>query len=462
MDLKALMQKLEAINTTQIVAESVETKQIITESVAAPVSQSAEPVFKSSIARSLAEEFGYKLDERIGIDLQTGATTGNVAPAPKPDPNATAATAANTKAMQDARAAKDGSTNYTSGLNTPPAANPMANKTRMPASATPAAAPAAGGVANPYQGADAAKFAAMSPADQAWLTKGGGKPDINDQFILARAPNKGAAVAAPAAPNAAAIAGVTPKPQIPAADATAPGSFDSFGTPVATGSPAATSADPTGLAQAQQDVNAAGSTPAAATTEWPADKNAIIAFQKANGLTADGMIGPKTMAALQKSGATPPAGFKPVGAKAAAPKAAPATPAAAAPAGQKAGLDSSGRANASADPRIAGNAQQVAAAPKPAYNAARDSQAANTATPAAPTVAYNAAKDSQAANTAAPATAPATAPSSNTRLAGKNQPKAPVGNVAMGAPNADKQDFEESVQTSDDQILAIIRDIRVS
>ncbi len=55
-------------------------------------------------------------------------------------------------------------------------------------------------VANPYQGADAEKFAAMSPADQAWLTKGGGVPDINDQFILARAPNKGKAVAKPAAP----------------------------------------------------------------------------------------------------------------------------------------------------------------------------------------------------------------------------------------------------------------------
>jgi peptidoglycan hydrolase-like protein with peptidoglycan-binding domain len=52
----------------------------------------------------------------------------------------------------------------------------------------PGATPA---VKNPYQGADAAKFAAMSPADQAWLTKGGGQPDINDEFILARAPNKG-------------------------------------------------------------------------------------------------------------------------------------------------------------------------------------------------------------------------------------------------------------------------------
>jgi hypothetical protein len=61
-------------------------------------------------------------------------------------------------------------------------------------------------IANPYTGADAAKFAAMSPADQAWLTKGGGKPDINDEFILMRAPNKGKAVAAPAAAAPAAAA----------------------------------------------------------------------------------------------------------------------------------------------------------------------------------------------------------------------------------------------------------------
>jgi hypothetical protein len=58
-------------------------------------------------------------------------------------------------------------------------------------------------VPNPYQGADAAKFAAMSPADQAWLTKGGGQPDINDEIILSRAPNKGAAVVKPAAGGAA-------------------------------------------------------------------------------------------------------------------------------------------------------------------------------------------------------------------------------------------------------------------
>ena len=69
-------------------------------------------------------------------------------------------------------------------------------------------------VANPYQGADATKFAAMSPEDQAWLTKGGGKPDINDQYILMRAPNKGkpAPAAAPAAPAAAPAAALAATP----------------------------------------------------------------------------------------------------------------------------------------------------------------------------------------------------------------------------------------------------------
>lgn len=68
---------------------------------------------------------------------------------------------------------------------------------------------------NPYQGADAEKFAALTPADQEFLTRGGGVPDINDENILARAPNKGqpvataAPVAEPAAVPAAAPA-VTP------------------------------------------------------------------------------------------------------------------------------------------------------------------------------------------------------------------------------------------------------------
>ena len=64
MDLKALMQKLETINTKQIVTESVETKKVITESVARRVvKESADPVFTSSIARGLVEEFGYEVEE---------------------------------------------------------------------------------------------------------------------------------------------------------------------------------------------------------------------------------------------------------------------------------------------------------------------------------------------------------------------------------------------------------------
>ena len=162
------MQKLETINTTQIVTESVGTKQVITESKTV-VKESAEPVFKSSIARGLVEEFGYDLDERVTPDGK-GGFTGGLTPQPGAAPAATPGT-------------------------TPP--------------------PAVSGAPNPYQGADAAKFAAMSPEDQAWLTKGGGKPDINDQFILARAPNKGKAVAT--APGGAA----TKPADAPAADAPA-------------------------------------------------------------------------------------------------------------------------------------------------------------------------------------------------------------------------------------------------
>jgi hypothetical protein len=77
---------------------------------------------------------------------------------------------------------------------------------------------------NPYTGADAAKFAALSQADQAWLTKGGGKPDINDPYILNNAPNKGRAVAAaqPAAaarPSAAAQPAAAPANPYQGADA---------------------------------------------------------------------------------------------------------------------------------------------------------------------------------------------------------------------------------------------------
>lgn len=47
--------------------------------------------------------------------------------------------------------------------------------------------------------------------------------------------------------------------------------------------------------------------------KWPSTRDEIIAFQKANGLTPDGLIGKKTLAALTAAGYTPPPGFKPVG-----------------------------------------------------------------------------------------------------------------------------------------------------
>jgi hypothetical protein len=142
-------------------------------------------------------------------------------------------------------------------------------------------------VVNPYQGADAAKFAALSPADQAWLTKGGGAPDINDEFILARAPNKGKAVAAPAA-----------------------------------AAPAAVKVDPADLDRADQEMGAAmtanaAAAPAAATAAAPAaDPKKIARFKellaKAGGAAAPAATAaPAAGGAAQASGspAKPAAGF---------------------------------------------------------------------------------------------------------------------------------------------------------
>jgi hypothetical protein len=55
--------------------------------------------------------------------------------------------------------------------------------------------------ANPYANdpKQAAIYAAMSPEDQAWATKGGGKPDLTDKYIAARAPNGFKPAAAPVA-----------------------------------------------------------------------------------------------------------------------------------------------------------------------------------------------------------------------------------------------------------------------
>jgi len=208
MDLKALMQKLETINTTQTLAESTEERVVITESASETVIE--ESTFKSSIARSLAEEFGYDLKE-----------------ADPNDPNGTAALAGQQKDMMAARAKKDGSTDYTSGLNPAKsgvglkapagaaatmgqggqAASPAAAETPAAAPSAPAAAPAkepgvlnkvgnffkqnaadydarqkADAAARSPEGMEAAK-AKLTPSQLKWL--GGAKPEPE---ILGRMP----------------------------------------------------------------------------------------------------------------------------------------------------------------------------------------------------------------------------------------------------------------------------------
>ena len=116
------MQKLETINTKQIVTESVETKKVITESVARRVvKESVDPVFTSSIARGLVEEFGYALDEEGGMKND--------------DPNNSAVADANAKRIQANRAANDAAAGKVVGSGTTPAAAGQA--------ASPAAAPTA-------------------------------------------------------------------------------------------------------------------------------------------------------------------------------------------------------------------------------------------------------------------------------------------------------------------------------
>jgi hypothetical protein len=94
-------------------------------------------------------------------------------------------------------------------------------------SSAPQAAAPTPDKSNPYTTPeDRAKFAAMSPEDKEWYTRGGQVPDINDQYIAYRAPNKGRAVAqAPAAapaPVAQAIPVAEPAPAAPVTAAPAP------------------------------------------------------------------------------------------------------------------------------------------------------------------------------------------------------------------------------------------------
>jgi hypothetical protein len=181
--------------------------------------------------------------------------------------------------------------------------------------------------ANPYQGADAAKFAAMSPEDQAWYTRGGGKPDINDPYIAMRAPNKGKpaatssatgvgnpgeeAAAQAAADKADAVAGATDMSMgqaaaVNAADTAASATDMSMGQAAAVNAAASTPAAPTPAASPAKPAANKSMSPAIAAyasrmgllTNNKPNVDAIKKFQTANGLTADGIIGPNTAGAI--------------------------------------------------------------------------------------------------------------------------------------------------------------------
>jgi len=111
-----------------------------------------------------------------------------------------AAPAASTQTDDDGNTLVTTASGVTSVLG--PDGKPLPNGGRVTPTATQSTKPA---TPNPYKDpAQAAKFAALTPQDQAWLTKGGGVPDITDDLILRRAPNGGKPAAAAPAPTATA------------------------------------------------------------------------------------------------------------------------------------------------------------------------------------------------------------------------------------------------------------------
>lgn len=268
---------------------------------------------------------------------------------------------------------------------------------------------------NPYTDPkQAAIYDKLTPQDQAWATQGGGQPDLTDPFILNRMPNKGKQVEpAPAAP-----------------------------------------AQPT--AQAAQPAKAS----------WPATRDEIIAFQashkdaEGNPLKQDGLIGQRTMAALQAAGATPPAGFKPVANKATAP-AATTTP----PTGQGARPVKSA-ANAPAQSTYAA---MLAAKEKLDAAKSQDSWYLPTSAATQSTI-DQAEKDYAAAQQAHFKAASAAQAASNPQLAAKqNQIKALQAQLAKTTDPTQRQSIQtaintiqqtsESVTYGEDQTLARIVDL---
>ena len=141
----------------------------------------------------------------------TAAAQSTMAPGPEVGSQAPTANASNEKAKigiaAGAPAAAPAMSGYSnSGGNAGGAGPSYAGQGGNQTAAAPAPAAATtqstkpAAPANPYANnpAQAAIYAAMSPADQQWATKGGGKPDLTDPYIAARAPNKFKPAAAPA------------------------------------------------------------------------------------------------------------------------------------------------------------------------------------------------------------------------------------------------------------------------
>jgi hypothetical protein len=221
---------------------------------------------------------------------------------------------------------------------------------------------------------------------------------------------------------------VPPKAQ-PAAAAPAADPFSDGGGYDAMGNP--TNSNPSA-----SPTNVAAPKPAqAGQAKWPATDAEIRAFQKANGLKVDGMIGGKTMAALNKAGAKAPPGFKPVGPKAAAKPAKPA--AATAPVDQAAvpasANASSGYAGATPPAAAAADtaADQATAAQTQTSNYTGDDQRTANARDAnaAPPVAGYANQETPAAAAPDPEIA---------RLQQLGGMQAQVANPLQPAPQADK------------------------
>ena len=202
-----------------------------------------------------------------------------------------------------------------------PEANPTDKRLAAGTQTAPAAAPAAAPEDNPEAAMGAGKPAPAAPEDNPEAAMGAGKPapepaqasgpvdDPADNFVPDE-PNPVAAAAPAAAPAANPSTGVNAQ-----------------GQNVTINNPDGSKTNPeTGTTTAAAPTTGQAAQPAG---KWPTTPAEIKAFQKANGLTADGLIGNKTMAALQAQGIAPPAGFRPVGNRAPAGQGArPAAPAA--------------------------------------------------------------------------------------------------------------------------------------